>query len=56
MIKTILKILAFIAITTVLAEYLINRASSTLYTILFVAIEIVLLFLLFYKPIKTLFK
>lgn len=56
MLKILLKIIVFIAVTTVLAEYLINRSSSTLFTVLFIAIEISLFLLLFYKPIKTLLK
>lgn len=56
MLKTILKILLFIFSTTLLAEYLINRASSTAYLFIFLLTEITLFLVLFYKPIKTLFK
>lgn len=56
MLRIIFKVLVFIFATTILAEYLVNRVSSTAKSALFIVAEAALLLLLFYKPIKTLFK
>lgn len=52
--KPFLLILSFILINTLGAEYLINRTSSTVLTILFFALLITTLYYLVYKPLKKL--
>ena len=50
--NTFIKILVFIIVTTVSAEYLLNRQSSWLLFFLFVAIEIALIYFLVLPLIK----
>ncbi len=54
--KNILLILAFIVLTTLNAEYLINRQSSTLLLLLAILIELTLIYFLIYPFIKKLLK
>ncbi len=53
---TLLKILLFILLSTINFEYLLNRQSSTLSTILCIIIEIALVVIIIIPLIKKLFK
>lgn len=50
------KIIAFIVLSTLNFEYLINRESNTLISILGILLELVMLFLFFYTDIKKIIK
>lgn len=54
--KLVVKIIFFIFLTTLLAEFLVNRQSSTLFLLLFIVCEMAVFLILFYKHIKTLLK
>ncbi|NML20816.1 hypothetical protein HHL16_08020 [Pseudoflavitalea sp. G-6-1-2] len=53
---TLIRIIAFIALTTVNVEYLINRSSSTALLILAIVIEAILFQFLLLPPIKKLIR
>lgn len=50
------KIIAFIVLSTLNFEYLINRESNTIVSILGVLLELAMLFFFFYTDIKKLLK
>jgi hypothetical protein len=52
----LLRILLFIALTTINVEYLVNRESSTLLLILAIAIEVALIYFLIIPLIKKLIR
>lgn len=52
MIKLFASIIVFIILSTWNFELLINRESSTIYTLLSILIESILFYFLIYKPIK----
>lgn len=52
--KYFLLILSFVLLNSLSAEFLINRTSSTLLTLLFAAILITSFVFLIYKPLKKL--
>lgn len=54
--QTILKLLAFILLTTLNVEYLINQQSNTLLFVLAIAIEIGLIYFFIIPLIKKLLK
>jgi len=49
-------LIAFIILTTFNFEYLVNRQSSTLLAIVAIVSEMLLVYFLIYKPIKSQFK
>jgi len=54
MIRLLAGLIAFVILTTIIFEYLINRTSSTFYTLLALTIESVIFYFLIYKPTKKL--